>query len=315
MGTRVQKKDRQPFKTLLGRVGNTPLVEIPHPKSDSVRILAKCEWQNPSGSVKDRAAANMVKIALEKGDLENKILLDATSGNTGIAYAMFAAAAEQPVVLALPENASPERKKLLNNYGATIILTSAMEGTDGAQKKVSELLAEHPDRYYCPDQYNNDANWQAHYISTGPEIWQQSQQRVTHFVAGLGTTGTFIGSSRFLQTKGVSCVEVQPDTPLHALEGWKHLETAIMPGIYDKDVANERLYVSSEKACLYAKAAFRYLGLALSPSSAANLIAALDLADKIGSGTIVTIFADNALKYLNDSFWSDNDHLKQNPFC
>eukprot|EP01047_Picozoa_sp_COSAG01_P015472 COSAG01_NODE_775_length_13698_cov_60.191632_9_plen_309_part_00 len=302
------------FKTLLALLGNTPLIEIPHAKANKVKILAKCEWYNPSGSVKDRAATQMICEALENGLLEDKVLLDATSGNTGIAYAMLAASAQIPVTLALPENASEERKKLLKNYGANIIFTSAMEGTDGAQKEVTTLLAEYPDKYYCPDQYNNNANWQSHVAHTGPEIWAQTHQKATHFVAGLGTTGTFVGCSRFLKPKGVTCVEVQPDNPMHGLEGWKHLETALMPGIYDADVADERLLVSTEKAFLYAKAAFKYLGLALSPSSAANLIAALDLAQKISSGTIVTIFADNALKYLNDNFWSDNDQLEQNPF-
>ena len=300
--------------SLINLVGNTPLIEISYFKSKNVKILAKCEWYNPSGSVKDRAAANMVQDALNKGLLKNKVLIDATSGNTGIAYAMIGAALNIPIELALPKNASEERKLILENYGVKLHLTDPMEGTDGAQRYVKSIVAENPDKYFYPDQYNNDNNWKAHYKGTGPEIWRQSNGEVTHYIAGLGTTGTFIGTSRFLQEKNVECTAVHPDNPMHGLEGWKHMETAIVPGIYDTSVADHNVHVSTEKAFQYARAASQYLGLLISPSSAANLVAALDLAEKIDSGTIVTVFPDNAMKYLKDSFWSDDDYSIDNPF-
>lgn len=316
--------------TILDLVGNTPLIEIQHPYQDKVNVFAKCEWYNPSGSVKDRAAANMVQDALSKGQLEGKVLIDATSGNTGIAYAMIGAALGIPVELALPENASEERKLILRNYGVTLHLTNAMEGTDGAQRAVKTIVENNPDKYFYPDQYNNDNNWKAHYKHTGPEIWQQTNQSVTHYVAGLGTTGTFCGTSRFLQEKGVHCIAVHPDNPMHGLEGWKHMETAIVPGIYDETIADENVEISTEKAFQYAKAASKYLGLMISPSAAANLAVAVDLAQKLanthaGSAerpkvstknkpTIVTIFPDNAMKYLKDTFWSDHDYDIENPF-
>ena len=295
-------------------VGNTPLIEIPHPNQDKVSVFAKCEWYNPSGSVKDRAAANMVQDALEKGQLDGKILIDATSGNTGIAYAMIGAALQIPVELALPENASEERKLILKNYGVTLHLTSAMEGTDGAQRAVKQIVEDNPDKYFYPDQYNNDNNWRAHYNHTGPEIWAQTDHSVTHFVAGLGTTGTFCGTSKFLQEKGVTCIAVHPDNPMHGLEGWKHMETAIVPGIYDNTIADQNAEVSTEKAFQYAKAATQYLGLMISPSAAANLVVALETAAALESGVVVTVFPDNAMKYLKDPFWSDDAYHIENPF-
>ncbi len=299
--------------SIVDLVGNTPLLEILQPKKN-VRIFAKLEWFNPSGSVKDRAATAMFMDALQKGQLENKILIDATSGNTGIAYGMLGAAFNVPIELALPANASSERKLILENYGVKLHLTSPMEGTDGAQKFVKELAQKFPEKYYYPDQYNNDANWKAHVDGTGPEIWQQTDRRVTHFIAGLGTTGTFIGTSRFLKTKGVTCVSVQPDTPMHGLEGWKHLETALVPGIYDPTVADETMEIGTEDGYKIARAASRYLGVQLSPSSGANMAAAMTLAKRLDSGVIVTILPDNAMKYLNDPFWRDDDYLIQNPF-
>ena len=295
-------------------IGNTPLLEVEYKKSPTVKIFAKLEWRNPSGSVKDRAAKHIFLDAMKQGYLENKILLDATSGNTGIAYAMLGAAYNIPIELALPKNASEERKMILQNYGAKIHFTSPMEGTDGAQKFVESTISEQPDKYYCPDQYNNENNWKAHFDTTGPEIWAKTSGKVTHFITGLGTSGTFIGTSRFLKEKGVHCVAVQPDNPMHGLEGWKHLETAIVPGIYDPTVANEQRVASTEKAFQVAIAASKYLGLHLSPSSAANLSAAIELANELTSGTIVTVFPDNALKYLRDSFWNDNDYIIKNPF-
>ena len=294
-------------------VGNTPLIQIPHPFNHKVSLFAKCEWANPSGSVKDRAAANIIKHALNKGLLENKTLIDATSGNTGIAYAMHAASLGIPVELALPENASPERKLMLKNYGAKLHLTSPFEGTDGAQSFVKQTTENNP-HYYYPDQYNNDANWQAHVLGTGPEIWDQSQGTCTVFVAGLGTSGTFCGCSRYLKPKGVTCISVQPNSALHGLEGWKHMPTNLVPGIYDDSLADENISVDTLDAYKFSRAAASYLGLMLSPSAAANLKSAYDIVKTLNHGTVVTIFADNASKYLNEAFWSQDDYLIENPF-
>jgi cysteine synthase B len=298
---------------IIDNVGNTPCIEIPCKKS-GVRIFAKCEWFNPSGSVKDRAAANMIKEGLAAGEIEGKTLIDATSGNTGIAYALYGASLGIPVELALPENASEERKLILRNYGVKLHLTSGLEATDGAQRFVDQLVSENQGRYFFPNQYANDHNWKAHVKSTGPEIWHQTKQAVTHFVAGLGTTGTFVGTSRFLQPKGVHCISVQPNTPMHGLEGWKHMETAIVPEIYDAGIADDQLVADTARSYELAKAASRYLGLMLSPSAAANLDAAMQLAEQINKGVIVTVFADNALKYLTDQFWSDDAYIIENPF-
>lgn len=302
------------IKQIIDLVGNTPCIEISHSRSKKVRILAKCEWHNPSGSVKDRAALSMFQHALDHNLLDNKILIDATSGNTGLAFAMLGAYYKIPVELALPENASVERKLLLKNYGAKIHFTSPFEGTDGAQNFVKEMMQKNESLYYYPDQYNNVYNWKAHFNHTGPEIWHQTQHNVTHFIAGLGTTGTFCGTTRFLKSKGVECIAVHPDNPIHGLEGWKHMQTAIVPGIYDKSLADQDVEVSTDVAYAYAKAVFCHLGLALSPSSAANLAAAHRLAKTLDSGTIVTIFPDNAAKYLQDKFWNDDDYISENPF-
>lgn len=299
---------------LLSFVGNTPLINIPHKYSPNVSLFAKLEWFNPTGSVKDRAAKAIIESGLESKALVNKILIDATSGNTGISYAAFGGNLTIPVELALPENASPERKHILTQYGAKLHLTSPMEGTDGAQRFVQELVNKYPDRYFYPDQYNNDNNWRAHFETTGPEIWRQTEETVTHFVAGLGTSGTLIGTTKYLQPKGVHCVSVQPDNPMHGLEGWKHMQTAVVPGIYNAALADEEMTVSTELSFSYARAATRFLGLHLSPSSAANLLAAMTVVKRLDSGTVVTVFPDNAMKYLQDSFWSDDSYLIENPF-
>ena len=290
---------------LFDLIGNTPLIYISHKRQDKVKIYAKAEYFNPGGSVKDRPVKAMLQAALGAGLLKDKILVDATSGNTGIAYAMLGAELGLAVELAIPENASPERKRILELYGAKLHYTSRFEGTDGAQNFVKELLAKDPDKYYYPDQYNNEENWKAHYNTTGPEIWEQTQAKVSHFCTGIGTSGSFIGTTRFLQAKGVQCIQVLPDNPIHGLEGWKHLETAIVPGIYDPKLASRTIEVATENAFAYAVAAARYLGLLISPSSAANLWAALHLADELEEGCIVTIFPDNAMKYLRDEFWSN----------
>ena len=267
-----------------------------------------------SGSVKDRAAKEMFIEALKAGKLTNKILIDATSGNTGIAYAMLGASMRIPIELALPENASAERKLILKNYGAFIHYTSLLEGTDGAQNFVKKLADENPKKYYYPDQYNNDNNWKAHYKNTGPEIWHQTDQKVTHFCAGIGTSGTFIGTSRFLKEKNVKCIAIHPSEPMHGLEGWKHLETAIVPGIYDNSIADENMTVETETSFKYAVAAARHLGLHISPSSAANIASAIKLAESLTSGYIVTVCPDNASKYLQDAFWDDPHYKVENPF-
>ena len=299
---------RRERSSVLSRIGNTPLLriknltrELPH-----VEIYAKAEWFNPCGSVKDRAALNMLLEGEGSGALtEEKLIIDATSGNTGIAYAMIGAALGYRVQLALPSNASPERKKILNAYGAEIILTNPLEGTDGAQKKVKELVNADPDRYFFPDQYNNPANWQAHYRTTAPEIFSQSKGRVTHFIAGLGTSGTFVGVSRKLKESNpkIQCISFQPDSPLHGLEGLKHMPTAIVPGIYDAKLADENLVVSTEEAYKLVKRLAREEGLLVGVSSGAAMAVSLRVAKKLEEGVIVTIFPDGGDKYLSERFW------------
>ena len=301
------------FQRLAGLVGDTPLVEISQSVTRS-RVLAKLEFYNPSGSVKDRAAKGMLEAALADGRLAGQTILEATSGNTGIALAMFGSALGLPVELVMPANVTPERKRIIANYGARSIFTSNLEGTDGAQRKATELAASHPERYFYPDQYNNEHNWRAHHAATGPEIWRQSEGAVTHFVAGLGTSGTFIGTARYLRQRGVRCVAVQPDNPIHGLEGWKHMPTARVPGIYDDAVADELLEADTETAYRYAIAAGRYLGYALSPSAAANLWAALEVARSAPGAVVATLFPDNSLKYLDDPYWENDDYVSEDPF-
>lgn len=287
-------------RSLASQVGNTPLHRITRLFSKpGVNILAKMEWQQLSGSVKARAAYNIFKTAIENAQLvRGKALLDATSGNTGIAYAAIGKQLSIPVVLCLPENASRERKEILTALGAEIIYTSRFEGTDGAQDAARELAGKYPDKYFYADQYKNDNNWKAHFYSTAPEI-MDALPGVTHFVAGLGTTGTFTGTGRRLRqlNPGIRLISLQPDNPMHGLEGWKHLETAIVPAIYDSTVANENLEISSEEAYEVIKAAYRHEGLLLSPSAAANLAGAIRVAEKLEQGTVVTVFPDNADKY------------------
>ena len=307
--------DRGAFAALSRLVGDTPLLEVAQTRSRG-RVAAKLEYHNPSGSVKDRAAYAMVEAALRAGQLEGKAILEATSGNTGIALAMLGSALGCGVELVMPENVSEERKLLVANYGAEAHFTSRQEGTDGAQRYAAELAERHGDRYFYPDQYNNEHNWGAHFRGTGPEIWRQTDGKVTHFVAGLGTSGTFVGAAMYLGERGVTCVAVQPDNPIHGLEGWKHMATARVPGIYDPGLAAETLEVDTEDAYRMALAAGRHLGLSLSPSAGANLHAALRVAEAESSASayVVTTFADNALKYLGDPFWSNDDYLAGDPF-
>jgi cysteine synthase B len=301
------------YDSIQDLVGQTPLLAIPQKHVPGVTIYAKLEYFNPSGSVKDRAARFMIQDALAKGQLEGRRLLEATSGNTGIALAMMCGELGIPIELALPENASAERKLLLQKYGATLHLTSPMEGTDGAQLFAINLAESNPDLYFYPDQYNNENNWKAHYQTTGPEIWAQTDGHVTNFITGLGTSGTFMGTSRFLKEKKVHCTAVHPNNPLHGLEGWKHMETARVPGIYDASVADSHVETDTEDAFRTA-ILFARRGLAISPSAAANLNSALQLAHAIQEGVIVTIITDNAMKYLQDGFWSQPHYQHGSPF-
>jgi S-sulfo-L-cysteine synthase (O-acetyl-L-serine-dependent) len=302
-------------QSVVDLIGNTPLMSFRRIAQHvaPVRVLAKAEWFNPGGSVKDRAALNMI-LDGERRELltKDKVLLDATSGNTGIAYAMIAAERGYRVKLALPRNASPERKQTLVALGAELIFTDPGEGTDGAQRYVKELYQADPDRYFYPDQYNNDANWRAHFQTTGKEIWNQTDGTVTHFVAGMGTSGTFMGVTRRLKefNSQVRCISMQPDSPLHGLEGMKHMETAIVPGIYDPKLADEQIEIRTEDAhCMVVKLA-REEGIMVGPSSGANLLAAIKIAERLKSqgrtdGVVVTIFCDSASKYLSDRWWED----------
>jgi len=287
-------------KRLSAQVGNTPIVRIKHLVSKkNVQLWAKQEWTQLSGSVKCRPAYRIFLDALEKGELaEHKTLLDATSGNTGIAYAAIGAALGIKVALCLPENASKERKQILASLGAEIIYTSKYEGTDGAQEVAKGLAQRNPGKYFYADQYKNDNNWKAHYYTTAVEIITDIPH-LTHFVTGLGTTGTFVGTGRRLKefNPEIELISFQPDSALHGLEGWKHLETAIVPGIYDPLVADKNIEVSSEEAYEVIRAAAKYEGLLLSPSSAANIAGALKIINDIDEGVVVTMLPDNADKY------------------
>jgi cysteine synthase B len=287
-------------RLLVKQIGRTPLHRITKLFSKpGVTILAKKEWQQLSGSVKARAAYHIFKSAIDSGALNsNKTLLDATSGNTGIAYATIGQQLNIPVTLCLPENASAERKEILQSLGAEIIFTSRFEGTDGAQEVARELAAAHPDKYFYADQYRNDNNWKAHYHSTALEILH-AVPCVTHFVAGLGTTGTFTGTGRRLKewNAAIHLTSLQPNNPLHGMEGWKHLETAVVPTIYDSTLADENMEISTEETYEMIKAAHKLEGLLLSPSAAANLAGAIKVAGKLEKGFVVTILPDNADKY------------------
>jgi cysteine synthase B len=293
-------------------IGNTPLIRLRRVARDlpeTIEVYAKAEHLNPGGAVKDRAALAMILAGEKSGELtRNKTILDATSGNTGIAYAMIGAARGYRVTLALPKNASFERKRILRLYGAEIIETDALSGTDAAQAVAKELAREFPEKYFYPDQYNNPANWQAHFLTTAPEIWRQTEGRVTHFVAGLGTTGTFVGVSRKLKEfkPSLQAISVQPDSPLHGLEGMKHLETAIVPGIYDARLADKNAEVSTEDAQGMTRRLAREEGLFVGVSSGANVFAALRLARELKEdAVIVTILCDGGGRYLSESFWDE----------
>lgn len=289
-------------------IGNTPLIKLRNiaPPARDVEIYAKAEWFNPGGSVKDRPALSMILDGEQTGRLTpGKVILDATSGNTGIAYAWIGAARGYKVKLALPQNASEERKRILRAFGAELVLTNPLEGSDGAIREARRLYSESPDLYFYPDQYNNPANWQAHYQGTALEIWQQTAGRITHFIAGLGTSGTFVGTSRRLKELNpeIKVISFQPDSPFHGLEGLKHMATAIVPGIYDQSLADEDHEISTEQAHEYARLLGKREGLLAGISAGAALGCALKVASKIKSGVIVTVFPDGGDKYLSDRFW------------
>jgi S-sulfo-L-cysteine synthase (O-acetyl-L-serine-dependent) len=303
--------DRAPGSSVLDMIGRTPLVRLHQFERETpgVELYAKAEWQNPGGSVKDRAAARMILEGEASGALTpDKTIIDATSGNTGIAYAMVGAARGYKVTLCLPENASPERKLILRALGAELILTNPLESTDGAIREARRLAASDPGRYFYPDQYSNDANWRAHYDTTAPEIIEQTSGRLTHFVAGLGTSGTFVGTGRRLRkfNPAIKLISFQPDAAFHGLEGLKHMDSAIVPGIYDKTLADEDFRVETELAYRMVRRLAREEGLLAGISSGAAVVAMLDVARRLQRGVIVTVFPDGAEKYLNESFWTVN---------
>ncbi len=298
--------------SVLDLIGNTSLVRLARvrPTSPDVEVYAKAEWENPGGSVKDRPAMNIVREAEAAGRMSgHKILIDSTSGNTGIAYAMIGAAKNYRVRLCMPGNVSVERKRILKAYGADIVYTDPMEGSDGAIRRVRSLAQETPGLYFYANQYDNPANWRAHYLTTAPEIFEQTEGSVTHFVAGLGTSGTFIGTARRLKelNRGIQCVSFQPDSPFHGLEGMKHMPSAIKPGIYDPRVADENLQISTEDAHVMTLRLAREEGLLVGISSGAAMVAALNVANRLSSGVVVTIFPDSGDKYLSERFWDEGE--------
>jgi cysteine synthase B len=299
--------------SLLAEIGNTPLIRLERVGEEfaPAEFYAKAEWFNPGGSVKDRPALSMIQAGLASGGLRpGKTIIDATSGNTGIAYSMIGAALGYAVKLCLPASASDERKRILAAYGAELVITPGDEGTDGAIRRVREIVEAHPEKYFYPDQYSNAANWQAHYRTTANEIWEQTGGRITHFVAALGTSGTFVGTTRRLRelNPSVRCISLQPDSAFHGLEGWKHLRTALVPAIYDPALADDNLEIDTEAAYRLVKRLARVEGLLVSPSSAAALLGCFRVAEGLPrkqNVVIVTVFPDSAAKYLNERFWDE----------
>ncbi|MDR3192909.1 MAG: PLP-dependent cysteine synthase family protein [Treponema sp.] len=300
---------------ILDLVGNTPLLELPKislragkARPPGISLYAKAEFCNPSGSVKDRAAKAMLLAGLAEGKLgPGKTIIDATSGNTGIAYSMMGAALGFPVKVFLPANASTERKGIMRQYGAEIVETSPLEGSDGAYLAAREEAEAHPERYFYPNQYDNDANWQAHYRTTGPEIWEQSRGKLSHFICGMGTSGTFTGTSRRLKelNPALTVIAVQPDSPFHGIEGTKHMASTINPGFYDEKQGDAVLEVNTEEAYRIARRLAREEGVHAGVSSAANVLAALKLAETLeGPALIVTILCDTGMRYVSDQFWN-----------
>ncbi len=297
---------------VLSLIGNTPLLRMQRMGREfpEVEFCAKAEWANPGGSVKDRPAMNIILEAERAGLMsKGKILIDSTSGNTGIAYAMICAARGYRVKLCIPGNASVERKRILKAYGAELVLTDPMEGSDGAIRRVRQMAAEDPEMYFYANQYDNPANWRAHYNGTAPEIFGQTAGRVTHFVAGLGTSGTFVGTARRLKELNpkIRCISFQPDSPFHGLEGMKHMATAIVPGIYDPTVADENITISTEEAYAMTLRLAREEGLLAGVSAGAAMVAALTVAKQAQRGVIVMIFPDSGDKYLSERFWDEEN--------
>ena len=301
--------------SLLDRIGNTPLLRLDKLTAhlSNIQLLGKAEWSNPGGSVKDRAASAIVLAAQREGKLTpGKTLLDATSGNTGIAYAMLGSAMGFPVTLCMPSNVSPERKNILAAYGAQIVWTDPADGSDGAIRKARELAAAEPEKYFYADQYGNENNWLAHYHGTANEIWQQTEGRITHFVAGLGTSGTFMGTTRRLRelNPAIQCISMQPDSPFNGLEGLKHMATAIVPPIYDPALADRNIEMPTERAYRMAKRLGKTQGLLVGVSAAAAVAASLDIAEQEAAANreavVVTILCDSADKYLSERFWAEN---------
>jgi cysteine synthase B len=301
---------------IIERIGNTPLVRLDRltDQMPGIQILGKAEWANPGGSVKDRAASSIVLDAQRRGLLSSERgLLDATSGNTGIAYAMLGAAIRFPVTLCMPSNVSPERKRYLAAYGANVVWTNPADGSDGAIRKAREMAAAEPDRYYYADQYSNDENWKAHYRTTANEIWEQTEGQVTHFVSALGTSGTFMGTTRRLKelNPNIQCISMQPDSPFHGLEGLKHMATAIVPAIYDRKLADRNMEMSTERAYKMAKFLGREQGMLVGVSAAAASAASLQVAEEVAArgqeAVVVTILCDGAEKYMSERFWQEGE--------
>lgn len=299
--------------SLLKRIGNTPLIRLERVGREfqGVEFYAKAEWQNPGGSVKDRPALNMIVEGERSGALHpSKIILDSTSGNTGIAYGMIGAAKGYKVKLCLPASASEERKRILKAYGVELVITPGDEGSDGAIRRVREIFAAEPEKYFYPDQYSNPANWRAHYETTAAEIWKQTRGSITHFVAGLGTSGTFVGTTLRLKefNPAIRCVSLQPDSVFHGLEGWKHMATAIRPAIYDDKLADANFSVGTEDSYRLVKRLAREEGMLVSPSAGAALSGCFQLAAQLPKkerAVMVTIFADSGEKYLSERFWEE----------
>src|SRR5437870_8404017 len=297
----------------LERVGNTPLLRLERVARDlpNIQLLGKAEWMNPGGSVKDRAASNIAAEARAAGRLgPGRILLDSTSGNTGIAYAMIGAAQGFPVTLCMPTNVSVERKRILKAYGANIVYTDPGEGSDGAIRKARELAAAEPEKYFYADQYSNDANWRAHYLGTANEIWEQTKGKITHFVSMLGTSGTFMGTARRLKELNpkIRCISLQPDSAFHGIEGAKHMASAIVPKIYDAQLADENLYIATEDSYSMVRHLARKEGLLVGISAAAAVVGSLKVAQHLSKGqsaVIVTMLCDSGDKYLSERFWDE----------
>ena len=297
----------------LEMIGGTPLITLPSFTADlpGVTLLAKAEFMNPGGSIKDRAAKAMVLDGIARGRLApGKTIIDATSGNTGIAYAMLGAALGYPVLLYMPENTSEERKRIIRHYGAAIVETDPLEGSDGAYLQVKAAVAADPERYFYPDQYNNPVNPDIHFATTGKEIWDQSRQHITHFVASLGTSGSFVGCARRLKYENpqIKTLAVQPASPFHGIEGTKHMGSSIKPGILDESLFDDVIPVTTEEAYTVTRRLTRHNGIFVGISSGANVAAAARLARTLPSGSVVvTLLCDVGSRYLNDPFWNEID--------